>query len=194
MEPIDVAFSGPFSWLGADDAPSIFLSEDGQRAGIYLWTVPRPGGHLIYYVGETGRTFEGRLVEHYKEHASGFYHLYSPSEFANGEKRLVWPGRYDRHDRRSDVDCIGQYAQLTTCITELTKLYRFHLAPLELDTRLRRRVEAAIALWLYDVGGEVGAFQDKDIHFEPRLPSEEPVVCNVRSRVPLLGLPDRLLA
>ncbi len=189
MEPIDLSFSGPYSWLGAPDAASIFSADVGKLAGVYLWTVPLSEGHLIYYVGETGRSFRERLLEHYREHASCFYHLYAPSEFAKGEKRLVWPGRYDLDDRKTAVECIEQYPRLAPCVAELTRLYRFMLAPLTVEYRLRQRVEAAIACHLYHVDGLAGTFQDKGIRYRPRVEAEEPIACTIRSSVPLLGLP-----
>jgi hypothetical protein len=176
------------------DAPSVFQSETGRLAGIYLWTIPLPEGHMIYYVGETGRSFRDRLFEHYREHASCFYHLHSPAEFARGEKRPIWPGRYDPTDRKSVVECIEQYPRLAPYVAELTTLYRFYLAPFPYDARLRRRVEAAIALHLYRSPGSIGAFQERGIRYSPKYPDEEGIVANIRSSVPLLGLPDSLLA
>ena len=85
-EKVTVPFTGPFSWPGAPDAPSVFDVEVRRECGIYLFTVPQNEGYLVYYVGETGRSFQVRLLEHYKEHASCMYHLSSPAEFAYGEK------------------------------------------------------------------------------------------------------------
>jgi len=73
-----------------------------SQAGIYLWTVPFPDGHLTYYVGETGRSFNIRLRQHHEELVSARYHIYSAEEFARGEKLALWPGRFDTLDRKSD--------------------------------------------------------------------------------------------
>jgi hypothetical protein len=74
---MEVSFSGPFSWAGTPDAPSIYEVPEGQMKGVYLWTVPLEHGHLIYYVGDTGRTFAVRMDEHYTQHAAANYHVYS---------------------------------------------------------------------------------------------------------------------
>jgi hypothetical protein len=75
---------------------------------------------------------------------------------------------------------------------------RFFLAPLSCSDRLRRRIEAAIALPLYDVPGIVGNFQEefqrKTYNRAKRTISEEPVACVVNSAVAFLGLPKRLVA
>ena len=91
---VKLNFLGPYSWLDMPDAPSLLEAETSRHPGIYLWTIPLAHGHLVYYVGETGRAFRVRMLEHYKEHASGMYHLYDPERFAKGEKIFLWPGRY----------------------------------------------------------------------------------------------------
>jgi hypothetical protein len=193
-EDVVVPFTGPFSWPDTPDAQSVFDAEVRQLPGIYLWTVAQRDGHLVYYVGETGRSFEVRLLEHYNEHAACMYHVYSPMEFARGEKVALWPGRYDRADRKSPTECISQYARLSAPIKELTYLYRFFLAPLSCETRVRRRIEAAIACALDAAPGVAGTFQDRGIHYDPRTENEEPIDCAITSPVPVIGLPRRLSA
>jgi hypothetical protein len=191
---VTVSFAGPFSWPGTSDAPSVFDVEERREPGIYLWTVPLRAGHLIYYVGETGRNFGTRLLEHYTEHAAAMYHVYSPAEFARGEKVALWPGRFDAAHRKSGKECIAIYSQLCAQIRELTFILRFFLAPLSCEDRIRRRVEAAIANALYAAPGIVGAFQDHGIRYDSRKNDEEPIQCVIISPVPLLGLPERFLA
>jgi hypothetical protein len=194
MDDVALHFAGPYSWPGAPDAPCVFEADMKNRVGIYLWTVPLRDGHLIYYVGETGRDFGTRLLEHYLQHAAGMYHIYSSAEFAQGEKVCLWPGRYDVADRRSLRECVVNYPQIASEVHQLTRRLRFFLGPLECDDRMRRRVEAAIAQALYETPGRVGAFQDRGIRYEPRKQSEVPVRCVITSAAPLLGLPAELLA
>lgn len=193
-ETVTVSFAGPFSWPGTSEAPSVFDVEERRQPGIYLWTVPLPDAHLIYYVGETGRDFGSRLLEHYTLHAAAMYHVYSPQEFARGEKVALWPGRFDVFDRKSVTDCIASHPRLYEPIRELTFMLRFLLAPLSCEHRIRLRVEAAIANTLYAAPGIIGAFQDRGIRYHPRQGDEQPVECVVTSPVPLLGLPDQFVA
>jgi hypothetical protein len=194
VETIQLKFAGPFSWAGVGAAPSLFEDPMGNESGIYLWTVSLPQGHLIYYIGETGRSFATRMLEHYKEHASGFYHVYSPAEFANGRKVPLWPGRGGKSDRKSVVECMRQYAQLSSQIAEMTQIYRFFLAPTKIEVRIRRRVEAAIAIILKSSPGQVGGFQDEGVGYSPRLAGEEPISCLVLSDQPLIGMPSNFEA
>lgn len=122
------------------------------------------------------------------------YHVYSAAEFGRGEKVELWPGRYVASNRKSLEECIEQYSRLHAQIHGMTLLYRFFLAPLEVEPRERRRVEAAIAAHLYAEPGMVGAFQDQGIRYSPRRPDEAPIECAITSTAPLFGLPDRLSA
>ena len=189
-----ISFAGPFSWPGTPDAPCVFEADEGRRAGIYLWTVPLEAGHLVYYVGETGRSFCARLREHYVEHAAAMYHVYSPQEFARGEKVLLWPGHYAAKGRKSEKECIENLARLSEHIRGMTYALRFLLAPLSCDGRIRRRAESAIARTLCAASGNVGAFQDSGIRYSPRTSDEEPISCLTSSSVPILGLPERFSA
>ena len=75
-DEIIISFVGPFSWFGAPEAPCVYDAEEAHKPGLYLWTVPRPEGQLIYYVGESGRTIGARLRQHYKELAGALSHLF----------------------------------------------------------------------------------------------------------------------
>ena len=90
VESLTLEFKGPFCWLGGDSVTSIFDAEVGRKGGVYLWTVSIEQGELIYYVGQTGRAFSLRMLEHFREHCSGGYHLYSPEQFAKGLKEKFY--------------------------------------------------------------------------------------------------------
>jgi hypothetical protein len=187
-------FAGPFSWFGESGCPCVYDVNEALKAGIYLWTVPLSDGHLIYYVGETGRSFEIRLRQHYEELVNARYHVYSAAEFALGEKLALWPGRWDVEDRKSDDECRANHSHLCAQIREMMGVLRFFLAPLSADKRTRQRIEAAIARALYEAPGLVGTFQDQGVRYWPRMPNEEPMEFVVSAPVRFLGLPDRLSA
>ncbi len=192
-EAVMVKFSGPFSWSGLDGAPCIFDTPLARHRGVYLWTVPQGDSELVYYVGETGRDFATRMLEHFREHCSGGYHLYSPEAFGRGVKISLWPGRYNPEVRPSVADFMRRVPELWPAILELATLYRFFLAPLDCERRLRERVEAAIAHHLRTQPGVVGGFQDQGIRYSPRRDDEPPVVASLRCLRALLGLPGELL-
>lgn len=188
---VQLHFHGPFSWTGEDGVDSVFEVEMGREAGIYLWTIRYEDAELAYYVGQTGRSFSQRMHEHFKEHAAGCYHLYEPAAFGRGEKKLLWPGIYGR-DPKYRLEGIRRFSEFSPAIVALCRLYRFHLAPLHAEQRMRQRVEAALAQHLCAQPGVVGGFQDTGIRYSPRVSDEETVIASITSSCRLLGLPNQL--
>ena len=185
-----VRFQGPFSWCNGDRC--IFTSSLGKQAGVYLWTVEYyQGGDLVYYVGETGRRFSERMLEHFREHMSGGYQLCEPTEFRRGKKVVLWPGRYNPEWRTTVGEFLERFSALAEPIEELTKIYRFWLAPLEVERRLRERIEAAIAEHLYAQPGVVGEFQEK-IRYRGRREGEKAIEVACQAEGKILGLPEVL--
>jgi hypothetical protein len=192
--PLELSFTGPYSWLPSE-LPSVLDAECAGRAGIYLWTVNTDSsGELIYYVGETGRNFRSRFVEHFKEQLAGWYRLYDPTLMRAGKKRLLWRGMYGRDKEESPTLFVAQLPSLAPALQSYVRLIRFHLAPVDVEARLRKRIEAALAAHLRDQPGPVGSFQDIDIRYHPRRANELPVHVVVRTSVALEGLPEALAA
>jgi hypothetical protein len=192
VQTITVEFVGPFSWFGRSDISSILEAEAGKMSGVYLWTVQLDEGELVYYVGETGRSFAQRMLEHFREHMSGGYHLYEPHEFSHGRKALLWPGRYGP-DREPFLSVfIQRFRDLASVIVDLAELYRFYVAPLECEKRLRERIEAGLANYLYEQPGMVGEFQDRGIIYRARKDTEEAIQALIQCRANLIGVPKLL--
>jgi len=189
---LEVHFSGPFSWPGTQSAPPISQAEMGRRCGVYLWTVRLDEGELIYYIGETGRSFREGMCEHFREHMSGGYHLYEPDAFRQGRKNLLWPGRFGPTGERSLGRLLNRFPDLAPVMAALAEIYRFYVAPMNHDRRLRERIEAALATCLYGQPGMIGEFQDRGINYRPRWEAEEPLLAELRCCEPLLGLPESL--
>lgn len=185
-------FSGPFSWPGLADAPSVFDAHASRHRGIFLRTVVRPDGHLIYDAGHAGEPLARRLLDEYRWHASGMNRLYAPAELANGEKKLVWAGCRDGDSARAASTCVAEFPRLAHAIHGLSMVYRFLLAPLDGSARLRERAIAAIAEALHEHGGQVRLFQEIDLPPSQRAQTEAPLPCRITSTVPLLGLPEQL--
>ncbi len=189
-----INFVGPFSWIDQQTSASIYDVDISKKPGIYLWTIEYNGSELVYYVGETGRSFKQRLTEHFQQHCSGAYHLYDPAQFTKGEKKCLWPGRYDPNHKTSVKDFINQAENLFPVIIRLFQIYRFFLAPIECDKRTRNRIEAAIAKHLYDQPGIVGQFQDTGIRYSSKYEDEPEIKVKIASSNNLIGLSSEILA
>jgi hypothetical protein len=186
---VSLEFSGPFSWLSSDPGTSIFEAPIARMAGIYLWTVDTQDGHLIYDVGETGTEFRQRLRQHLCQQLAGMYHMYDPERFAVGQTYALWRGMYGNDREAGLAAFVARLPMLAPALANLVRLTGFHLAPLICDTRLRRRIEAALAMHLHRQPGLVGPFQDVGIRYVPRRVGEEPIDVRCQSSAVLLGLP-----
>lgn len=192
-DQMHIRFYGPYSWVRQEHVPSVFEAELGKEPGVYLWTIPYGMKELVYYVGKTQRNFSVRMLEHFKEHASGGYHLYKPEDFVRGQKTLVWPGRYDMKMKTTVEAFLKRYDSLWSYIRDLARLYRFWLAPLHTDKRILERIEAAIANCLHEQKGRIGEFQEKGVRYRPRRRDEQPIEVSIEADGRILGLPPSLL-
>ena len=194
LKDFTIEFTGPFSWLGEVDAPSLFEDAIGKKSGIYLWTIETEEGYLVYYVGQTGRTFSQRMKEHFKEHLAGFYHLNDPDEFRMGRRVSIWPGLYDVEAKISLPTLGKKHSELSNNIYRLAKQYRFFFAPIKAETRVIERIESAIASYLYQQNGIVGSFQEKGIRYRPRWDNESLLKISIETYKKIAGFPTDLEA
>jgi hypothetical protein len=192
MEQIQLSFTGPFGWFPSSALASVGQAPVAQSAGIYVWTSPTPEGEMVYYVGETARSFVRRMNEHLTEQLSGRYRIYEPDAFAQGRKQLLWRGVYGPEAELSVEGFVSLLPTLAPALVRFVRSMRFHLAPTSSSDRIRRRIEASLAAHLYSQGGAVGQFQDADIHYSPRVDREEPVAVQVTWQARPLGAPDAL--
>jgi hypothetical protein len=192
-ERIVLAFAGPFGWLRDRDVPCIFDAEVAQQPGIYLWTVRAPDGDLVYYVGETGRSFAVRMNEHLRDQLAGAYRIFEPSGFAQGRKEIVWRGLVGRDRERSLSDFASRLSELAPVLTSFLPLVRFFVAPIEYETTMRRRIESELADHFYRQEGLVGEFQDQGIYYERSPLPIEPFHVELTWPATILGAPTALV-
>jgi len=193
----EILWYGPFKFCGTED-DSIFTTPEAKQPGIYLWTVPYKKQYLTYYVGETGRSFAERFVEHTQSCLNGYYRIYDPRQLANGSKLLVWDGLWKKEYRgmvpKRMLEFVNRYLELAPVINAYLRQFRIFLAPINVNERIRQRIEGAIASRLYEQSGLIGEFQDEDIRYRPRRNDEEPISVKMVDFEPILGLCSELSA
>lgn len=192
MSEAHVSFSKPLTWLPNAGEQSVAEAPQGSKSGIYLWTAPSPGGHLVYYVGETARTLATRLEEHLYEQLSGRYRFYDPTAFLRGEKHLLWRGVYGRGGEADVSGFVDQLPAFAPPLAQYVRSMRFMVAPTDCSDRLRRRIEAELARWFQEHDGVTGGFQERDIHYEPRGETEAAVEVTLDWAERPVGAPDHL--
>jgi len=187
---IETKFQGPYSWISENADTCIQTCKFHRYSGIYLWTIEYENKELIYYVGQTGRSFSTRMQEHFTEHASGGYHLYDPEEFQRGIRKTVWYGRYDARQRTTISQFLKDFDRLAPIIERLARIYRFWIAPVDLDSRLRNRLESAISLPLFNQSGIVSEFQESGVRYLPRRDEEPPLVAKILNHSSFFGISE----
>src|SRR5437667_6382501 len=75
----------PFS-LAATRAPNLFLASEALESGIYIWTLQVYGARWVYYIGETGKSFIERHLEHISNYYDGQNRIYDPTALARAGK------------------------------------------------------------------------------------------------------------
>jgi hypothetical protein len=187
-------FDGPYWWFGESER-SILHAPVAQQRGLYLWTIATSHcGELIYYVGETGREFRLRFAEHLKEQLSGAYRLNDPAAMLGGVRTPMWPGLYGPLGQKSLADFVDSLPSLAPALKAFVQTVRFHVAIFDGDSRLRKRIEAAIADHLYAQPAPVGTFHETDIRYDPRRPAEAAQDVAIASTIRLEGLPELVTA
>ncbi len=174
---MDLIFNGPFSWLPDQETPFLFSSKEASSCGIYLWTMKWKQKEAICYVGETGRTFSARMYEHLKEHFAGSEDLYDPALAVKGQFVKVCSGHYGGDFSRLGI-FLQKYLDHTKTILEVARSYRFYLAPMKCEHRLRQRIEAAIAISL-PKKGPLYEFQEPGIRYRRRTPDEKEITVRI---------------
>lgn len=193
MEVITARWHGPYTWYGAQ-AESIFQVSASQLLGVYVWTAPVNGQHLGFYVGETGRSFAIRHRVHAKEYHTGEYRIYDPESFARGQLLLVRDGRFFSKRRWHIPEKAPRSPDLDRLAYQFLDKMRIFVMPMEGSTRIRKRVEGAIAMRLGAQPLFAGAFNDLKVRWAVRHSNEDPLLLRWSLPEPVEGLGDELEA
>ena len=159
MKTIRLKFEGPFGWFGPE-GKVLFDQPVAEQYGIYIWTVPRPDGLLVNYIGETRISFKTRHKKHLREYLNGLWlrWTYDPRQFKNGEKRRIWEGT----DHSGREEFARREEELTPQIKAFLSTMEIYVAPTLVDDLVRKRVESAIAIKIKEQPYPVGDFIDPD--------------------------------
>ena len=191
---LSLRFKGPFVLAGSD-APLIFSDSVAQEAGIYLWAVPYVGGGLVVtYVGETHSAFGQRMKEHAIQTLGGNYRVSDPDLLRQGVDRVLWNGLWRSGTRDRLPEYLERFVELAPVIRRQLMSLRVLIAPLQTETRVRRRIEATIANHIKRQAPPASALLPRDVRYHGRREPEEAIFVHVSSDVEVLGLPAALEA
>jgi hypothetical protein len=191
---VQLLLEGPYQWLDGIASDYLFAAASLEGAGLYLWTYPTIHGEMAYYVGETGRSFAGRMREHLSSYVSGRYTFYDPAAFSRAQKLIVWEGMWRPGQETRVADFLGRHEEIIPALAEFLRRLRFYLGPTDCDTRTRKRIEAALADSFSAQPPPVGTFQDEGIRYERRRDHEGQLRVRVSGASTVVGLRASLAA
>lgn len=184
-----VEFEGPFG-LASRTPPLLFEQPVAAKSGVYLWAIPyAKGGYLVSYVGETGVSFWQRTKDHLIQTMGGNYRISDPDRLAEGEAKVVWDGLWRRDTRNRMLEYIERVVELAPLARRELQLTVMFVAPLDVDARMRQRIEAGIALAIRRQEALSSSLLPDDIRYRPRRESEPLIQVEVRCPAPVHGIP-----
>src|SRR4051812_40998327 len=86
---LEVQWKGPYRWVN-NGGQAVFDYPEAGSKGLYIWTIKYGDGYLIYYIGETGKSFRERLGEERDTFYKGAWRIFDAQRFAGGEKLCIW--------------------------------------------------------------------------------------------------------
>ncbi|MBP7654308.1 hypothetical protein KA977_12855 [Candidatus Dependentiae bacterium] len=183
-------FHGPYSWRHNGDC--VFDSPHIKSSGIYLHTFPYTNGFIVYYVGETGDSFQARLTTHAKGYISGEYRLLDYDALCKGEKKYIWQGLWKTDRVHLFSEFYDKYDEYVVSIKKIMDNMNLFIAPLEADQRMRRRIEGAIGRHFLTNPGFIGQLPDTDNKLWYRKNEETPLKFRITAASKIFELPDEI--
>lgn len=188
-----LSFVGPFGLTGNHDK-ILFYEPEAHLQGVYIWTIPYiPGGLIVNYVGETSTSFGQRMKDHLIQKVGGNYRISDPDQIVNGIDAVIWNGLW----RKGTRDKMGEYVEmlvdLAPKIQKSIALINVFVAPLEVEKRVRHRVETAFAEHIKSQPPPDSSLLPRDIRYYAKKKEDETSFSiQVQCEAKILGMPSRL--
>lgn len=183
-----IEWTGPYSWPGYE--PENNLPPIPKQPGIYLMTVEKGDGYVLYAAGLSRRPIPTRFREHTRKYMSGDYTVLDIGALQQGLRKEIWHGWGWTEEKRRRFEGLRE-AILDAARKQLAG-FRIFIAQVPDRPRLLERLEAAIMGHLYRQPPPLCNVPDKGMMLAPRWESEEPVTAVNRSAVCLHGLPPKM--
>lgn len=162
-----------------------------KAAGIFLTAVLVGDSYRITHIGQTGTSFYARLKEHVIQTLGGNFRICDPKAMARGEIKVLWDGLW-RPGRHANLpEYLRNGPALFRAARECFKLEKAFVAPLDVEDRMRRRIEGAIAKQIRKDKSASSLFPP-DVRYLPKLSMEVPITIRIVTPKKILGLPEQL--
>lgn len=162
-----------------------------KEGGIYFWAIRVGDSFRITHIGQTGTSFYQRMKEHIINTLGGNYRISDTEALARGDSKILWDGLW-REGRR---ECLPEFLSNSTKFFEEAKrnlkLEKIFVATLDVEDRMRRRIEGGIAKQIRK-DKTASSLLPPDIRVLGRLTTETPIPIRIVTTTKILGLPEQL--
>jgi hypothetical protein len=187
---LTVHFDGPYP---AYSETQDVLAECKHRksGGVYFWAIKVGPGYRLTHIGQTSTSFYHRMKEYIINTLGGNYRICDPDALERGETKLLWNGLWREGTRERLPEFLRDSSRLFEAAKRNLMLEQIFVAPLEVEDRMRRRIEGAIAKTVRK-DKVASSLLPPDIRVLGRLTTEVPTPVRFRVGSKVLGLPEQL--
>ncbi len=187
---LTVKFDGPHP--AYSETQDVLADTKNRKAGgVYLWAIRVGDAYRITHIGQTATSFYHRMKEHIINTLGGNYRINDSEALAKGESKILWDGLWREGRRECLPEFLRDSARLFEEAKRNLKLEKIFVAPLDVEDRMRRRIEGGIAKEIRKDKVASSLFPS-DIRVLGRLTTESAIPIRIVVSVKILGLPEQL--
>ncbi len=187
---LTIRFDGPYRAY-SETKDVLADCKHRKSGGVYFWAIKVNDSFRISHIGQTGTSFYQRMKEHIISTLGGNYRICDAEAAARGDMRVLWDGMWREGTRGRLPEFLRQSTQLLEAAKRNLKLENIFVAPVDIEDRMRRRIEGAIAKHVRK-DKVASSLLPPDIRVLGRLTMEAPIPVRIVAPVKILGLPEQL--
>lgn len=187
---LTVHFDGPYPAY-SETQDVLADCKHRKSGGVYFWAIKVGASYRLTHIGQTGTSFYHRMKEYIINTLGGNYRICDPDALERGETKLLWNGMWREGTRENLPQYLRDSSRLFEAAKRNLMLEKIFIAPLDVEDRMRRRIEGAIAKSVRKDKTASSLFPP-DIRVLGRLTTEVPIPIRIRTSCEILGLPEQL--
>lgn len=187
---LTVHFDGPYP--AYSETQDVLADCKHRKAGgVYFWAIKVGPNYRLTHIGQTSTSFYHRMKEYIINTLGGNYRICDPDALERGEAKLLWNGMWREGTRENLPQFLRDSSQLFEAAKRNLMLEQIFIAPLDVEDRMRRRIEGAIAKTVRK-DKLASSLLPPDVRVLGRLTTEVPTPVRIRVGSKILGLPEQL--
>jgi hypothetical protein len=187
---LTIKFDGPYPTC-TDTKDVLAECRHRKAAGIFLMATLVGDSYRITHLGQTGTSFYARLKEHVIQTLGGNYRIVDPQALSRGETKVLWNGLWRPGTHQKLPEFLRDSTRYIEAAKTCFRIEMVFVAPLDLEERMRKRIEGAIAKTIRKDPVASSLFPP-DVRSLGRLTTEAPATVRIVAPARILGLPEQL--